>query len=806
MQTLWQDLRYGVRMLLKNRAFTLVAVMALALGIGANTAIFSVVNAVLLRPLPYEESDRLMFLAEHNEQLGDFSIAYPNYLDWREQNQVFEHLAVFRRQSYNLTGGSQPQRLLGGQVSVDFFNALRVKPLLGNSFTAEDDKPGASPVAILGYGLWQRLFAGDQQIVGKSITLSAKSYLIIGVMPKGFVFPREVELWTPVGQQAAQPGWLDRGNHPGIFGIARLKQGATLEQARADMAGLAARLEQQYPKENAATGIIVVPYLERLVGDIRPALLILFAAVGFVLLIACANVANLLLGRASARQKEIAVRLSLGASRWRIVRQLLTESLLLALAGGACGLLLAWWGVELLVSLSPANTPRLAEIGLDRWVLGFTVLLSLATGIFFGLAPAWQASKTDLHETLKDAARGSSGGLRRQRFRSALVIAEIAISLLLLIGSGLMIKSFSRLQAVNPGFNPDNLLTFQVALPRAQYSDDQQKIHFYNELVQRIHTLPGVQAAAASSGLPLGNNGNQTAFTVEGQALPEAGQIPTAEVMSISPGYFHTLGTNVIKGRDFTGQDSKDSQYAVIIDETFAKRYWNDEEVIGRQIRFGAPPNGRLATVIGVVERVKMDSLDTDSNRVQAYFAYSQLPSDSMNITARTVVEPIALAGAARAEVQAIDKNQPLYNLRTMEQIRTESVASRRLTMLLLGIFAAVALLLAAVGIYGVISYAVTQRTHEIGIRMALGAQTGDVLRLILGQGMTLALLGVAIGLAAALALTRLMSELLFEVQATDPLTFISIALLLTFVVLLACYIPARRAMKVNTIEALRYE
>jgi predicted permease len=439
--------------------------------------------------------------------------------------------------------------------------------------------------------------------------------------------------------------------------------------------------------------------------------------------------------------------------------------------------------------------------------LGFTLLLSLATGIFFGLAPAWQASKTDLHETLKDAARGSSGGLRRQRFRSALVVAEIAISLLLLIGSGLMIKSFSRLQAVNPGFKPDNLLTFQVSLPKAQYPDDQQKIDFYKELVQRIHRLPGVEAAAASSGLPLGNNGNQTAFTIEGRAIPESGKIPAAEVMSISPGYFHTMGTTLIKGRDFTGQDSKASQYGVIIDEAFAKRYWNDEEVIGRQIRFGGvAPEGRLATVIGVVERVKMDGLDTDSNRVQAYFAYSQLPSESLNITARTIAEPIALAGAARAEVQAIDKNQPVYNLRTVEQIRSESVASRRLTMLLLAIFAAVALLLAVVGIYGVIAYAVTQRTHEIGIRMALGAQAGDVLKLILGQGLTLALLGVAIGLAAAMALTRLMADLLFEVQATDPLTFISITLLLTSVALLACYIPARRAMKVNPIVALHYE
>jgi putative ABC transport system permease protein len=803
MEILLQDLRYGLRMMRSKPLFTLVAVLSLSLGIGLNTAIFSVVNAVVLRPLPYEEPDKLMFLAESRESFGDVSIAYPNFLDWKEQNQVFEHLAVFRRQSYNLTGGSEPLRVQAGQASEGFFAALKVKPILGNTFTPEDDKPGANPVAILSYGLWQRLFAGEQNIVGQAITLNAKPYTIIGVMPKGFAFPPEVELWTPVGQQAAQPGWFDRMNHPGIFAIGRLKQGITIEQARADMATIAAGLAQQYPKENASTNIVVTPYLEKLTRDIRPALLLLFAAVGFVLLIACANVANLMLARAAARQKEIAVRLSLGASRWRIIRQLLTESVMLSVMGGAIGLLLAWWSLELLVAIIPNDTPRLAEIRLDRWVLGFTFLLSFLTGLVFGLVPAWQASKTDLHETLKEAARNlSGGGLRSQKFRSALVIAEIALSLLLLIGSGLMVKSFIHLQEVSPGFNPDNLLTFEVSLPKTQYPEDAQKIAFYKEVVQRIQTLPGVQNAAASSGLPLGNNGNKSFFTVEGQPLPEPGQTPVAEVMVITPDYFLTMGTKFIKGRDFNEQDTTTSQYVTLIDEVFAKRFWPEGDAIGKQLRFG----NKLATIAGVVERVKMDGLDTDSNRLQAYFAYTQMTWDRMSITARTKVEPVSLAHAARLQVQAIDNNQPIYNLRTMQQIWDESIAAKRLTMLLFSIFATVALLLATVGIYGVISYTVTQRTHEIGIRLALGAQPANIFKLVVGQGLLLIAGGIIFGLAGAFALTRTMSGILYEVTATDPWTFISISFSLATVAFFACFLPARRATKVDPMVALRDE
>jgi predicted permease len=807
MDRLFQDLRYGVRLLLKSPLFTLIAVLALAIGIGANTAIFSVVNAVLLRPLPYEDSDKLMFVAETNQQLGEFSIAYPNFLDWHEQNRVFEQLAVHRRQSYTVTGGSEPLRVNGRQVSVDFFDVFRVKPILGNTFSQEDDKPGASPVAILSYGLWQRLFGGQQEIVGQTVILNAKPHTIIGVMPKGFSFPRDVEIWTPVGQQAAQPGWMARGNHPGIFGIARLKSGVTVEQARADMMAISEHLGQQYPNDVAGNRAVVGPYLERLTKDVKPSLLVLFAAVGFILLIACANVANLQLARAATRQKEIAVRSALGASRWRLVRQLLTESLLLALVGGGLGFLLAWWGVELLISISPADTPRLSEVGLDARVLGFSLLLSLLTGLFFGLAPALQASKTDLNETLKESVRGSSGGLRSQRFRSGLVIVEVALSLLLLVCSGLMIKSFARLQEVNPGFDPENLLTFDVSLPRAQYPDDQQMINFYKEIGQRIKALPGVEQASLASGLPLGNNGNQTSFVIEGEPLPEPDKVPAAEVILVSPDHFRTLGMRLLQGRDFTERDTRDAQYVTVIDEAFARRYWPDGEAIGKQIRFGgAGPGGRLAVVVGIVERVRMEGLATDNDRVQAYFAFTQLTWNSMSVVARTSVDPVSLANAMRGEVQSVDKNQPVYNLRTMDQIWAESIASHRLTMTLLSAFAGLALLLASVGIYGVISYSVTQRTKEIGIRLALGAQTFDVLKLILNQGMLLVLIGVALGLVAAFVLTGWLEDLLFGVSVTDPLTFVSVSLILTGVAMVACLVPARRAARTDPMVALRYE
>lgn len=805
MEALLQDLRYGIRMLWHSPGFTLVALLTLTLGIGANSAIFSVVNSVLLRPLDYEESDRLMILSERSQILEGMSISYPNFTDWREQNQVFEQIAVFRRQSYNLTGIGDPEFLLGGMVSAELFPALRVEPALGRTFTSEEDRPGGNQVAVLTHGLWQRRFGSDPDILGQTLTLNSKPYTVIGVMPAGFVYPSRVELWVPVGQESGQESWRERGNHPGLYGVARLKPGITLDQARADMDAIAVSLEQQYPQSNSGNRVSITPMLEQAVRNIRPALLVIMGAVAFVLLIACANVANLLLARAAARQKEIAIRSALGAGRVRIIRQLLTESALLSIAGGGLGLLLAVWGVKLIVGINPDGIPRAREISLDSRVVLFTFAVALLTGIIFGLVPAWQASKPDMNETLKDAGRGSTGGVHRQRFRNVLVVAEVALALVLLIGGGLMIRSFYTLQQVHPGFEANNLLTFQFTLPRDKYSEQQQRANFFRQVTDRIGEMPGVESVGLATGLPLGNNGNQTSFTVEGQAVPEPGQRPLAEMAYISPEYFKTMQMTLLKGRTFNDQDKADSPRVFVIDETFASRHWPDEDPIGKQVRFGGP-NNPPSTVVGIVKRVKMEGLDTDSNRVQAYFPYMQSAWTSMSVVVRTTGDPASMTSSLRQQVLSIDKDQPIYNIRTMESIREQVVAPQRLNVLLLGIFAGVALILAAVGIYGVMSYSITQRTHEMGIRLALGARPVDVLKLVVGQGMKVAGIGVVIGLGGAFALTRLMSSLLFGVSATDPVTFAVIALILAFIALLANYIPARRATRVNPIIALRYE
>jgi len=812
MTTLFQDLRYGIRMLLRNPGFTIIAVLALTLGIGADTAIFSVVNGVLLRPLPYNESEKLIALSERSAVLEGMSIAYPNFLDWRAQNNSFENIGVFRRQSYNLTGIGEPERLVAGQVSADLFAVLKVNATLGRVFTNDEDQPGATPVAVLSHGLWQRRLGGDPGIIGQTLTLDTRAFTVIGIMPPTFDFPSRVELWTPVGLRAKDPGWESRGNHPGLYAMARLKPGITIGQARDDMEIVAANLEKQYPDSNTGNRASITPALENVVREIRTALLVLLSAVGFVLLIACANVANLLLARATNRQKEIAIRTALGASRTRIVRQLLTESMLLSFAGGALGLLLARAGVTLIVAISPNSIPRSTEIGLDPRVLAFTIAISVLTGMIFGLAPALQASKPDLNETLKDAGRGSTG--RRRLLRSGLVVSEVALTMVLLIGAGLMIRSFYRLQRVDPGFVADNLLTFNVSLPQKKYAEDQQRINFYQQLLQNLHGMPGVQSVAMATGLPLGNNGWQSGFWIEGRPEPPQGQRPLTEVAFVSPGYFDTMRMTLLGGRNFTEQDVKpstppDPQHpafspptVTIIDEDFARRYWPDEDPIGRQIVFW----GGKVTVVGVVRRVKMEGLSTDSNRVQSYYPFLQNPSGSMSIVLRTAGDPASLANVVRQQVLAIDPDQPIYSVQTMGQIWTDSIAPDRLYLMLLGTFAAVALVLAGVGIYGVMAYSVTQRTHEIGIRMALGARPGDVLGMVIRQGMTLAAAGLAIGLGGALLATRAMSSLLFGVSATDPLTFIVISIVLAGVALGACFVPARRATKVDPMIALRYE
>jgi putative ABC transport system permease protein len=819
--TLWQDLKYGARMLLKNPGVTIIVIIALALGIGANTAIFSVVNAVLIRPLPYEESDRLVFLNEKSAVLDEMSISYPNFTDWRNQNQTFEKIGVYNRASYNLTGAGEAERIVTGQVSADLFSVLRVNAAHGRVFTNEEDKPGGTPVVVLSHGLWQRRFGGQTSILNQAITLNSKSYTVIGVMPESYLYPSRVEMWVPVGQLSDQPSWQSRGNHPGLYGVARLKPGATFEQADADMNTVAANLEKQYPDSNAGTRVRLRPLLEIFVTDVRRALWVIFGAVGFVLLIACANIANLLLARATARKKEMAIRTAVGASRWRIARQLLTESVLLSLIGGILGLVLARWGIDLILYVSPDAIPRSREIGLDWMVLAFTIGVSFLTGILFGLVPAIQAGEVDVHETLKETGRGTSG---RQWFRSSLVVVEVATTLVLLIAAGLMIRSFYLLQKVNPGFSHEHLTSFSVSLPQKKYATEEQRASFYNRLLENIRALPGVESSAAASGLPLGNNGWQTSFTIDGQPPPPREQVPLMEACLVTPDYFQAMNIPVLRGRVFNDRDDRShlagrdlskmnenersvaGVNSVVIDEEFAKRYWPNEEAVGKRIRLGSDNDAPLLEVLGVVGRVKMESLNQNSDRVQGYFAFAQTPQGGMTVVIKGASDPNQLISSVRNAVKELDPDQPIYSPRTMDEIRAESVAPERLNLTLLSLFAGIALVLAIVGIYGVMSYSVTQRTHEIGIRMAIGARPRDVFKMILSQGMKLALIGVGIGLLSAFALTRLMATMLFGVEPTDATTFAGISLLLTTVALLACYLPGRRATKVEPTVSLRYE
>src|SRR5215510_5459892 len=822
MNTLLQDVRYGSRMLLKNPGVSLIVIIALALGIGANTAIFSVVNAVLLRPLPYDHSDSLVFLNEQSPVLDEMSISYPNFSDWRAQNQAFEKMGVYNRGSYNLTGAGEAERIITAQMSADLFSVLRVNALHGRVFTNEEDKPGGAPVVVLSYGLWQRRFGGQTSILNQAITLNGKSYTVIGIMPQSYAYPSRAEMYVPVGQLSDQPSWQQRGNHPGLYGVGRLKPGVSIEQADADMNTIAANLEKQYPDSNTGDRVRLRPMLEIYVSDVRRALWVIFAAVGFVLLIACANIANLLLARATARRKEMAIRSAMGARRWRLARQLLTESVILSLVGGSIGLLLAHWGIDLILYVSPDAIPRWREIGLSWQVLAFTVGVSFLTGILFGLLPALHAGEVDVHETLKETGRGTSG---RNWLRSSLVVAEIATTLVLLIGAGLMIRSFYRLQKVNPGFSYEHLTSFSVSLPDKKYETQDQQAAFYDQLLENIRSLPGVESTAAASGLPLGNNGWQTGFTLDGQPPPPPNQTPLMEACLVTPDYFRAMNIPVLRGRVFNDRDdrshlvgkdlsklSEDQRDVagvnkIVIDEEFAKRYWPNEDPIGKRVKIGGPEDDTPALeVIGVVGRVKMESLNQNSDRVQGYFAFNQLPQGGMTVIIKGASDPNQLISSVRNVVKTIDQDQPIYSVRTMNDIRAESVQGERLNLTLLSLFAGIALVLAIVGIYGVMSYSVTQRTHEIGIRIAIGARPRDVFKMILGHGMKLALIGVAVGLLGAFALTRLMATMLFGVEPTDAMTFGGISIMLITVALLACYLPGRRATKVEPTISLRYE
>jgi len=806
-EQVWQDVRFGFRMLVKNPGFTIVAVIALALGIGANSAIFSVINTVLLRPLPYKYPDRLVMVWEEATHQGfpRNTPAVANYIDWRDQNHVFEDMAAIAPQSFNLTGVGEPERIDGRRVSASLFHLLGVEPQLGRAFLREEDKAGANRVVIMSHGLWQRRFGADRSIIGRAVMLNGESYTVAGVMPPTFQFPsREDQLWVPIAFTPKEG--TDRGNHY-IEVVGRLKRGISLQQAQAEMNTIAARLQQQYPEFNTRIGAVVVPLHEHVVGNIKPALLVLLGAVGFVLLISCANVANLLLARAAVRQKEIALRVALGASRSRLTRQFLAESVLLAGLGGVAGLLLSVAGIKLLKGFIPETISQAQAITVDARVLIFTVAVSLVTGLIFGLAPAAQASNFNLNETLKEGGQESVSGSRGNRIRGLLVISEVAVSFILLIGAGLLINSFVRLRNVDPGFRTDHLLTMKVELPEVKYSDRARRSAFYTELVRRVETLPGVKSAAVASNLPLTYNGDSITISIEGRPDPPPDQRPDVVTRVISPRYFATMGIQLLQGREFTERDRADSPGVVVISEKTARHFWPGENPIGKRLKPGSSGNRRpWLEIVGVVKDVRQIEL-TAEPKLQMYLPYEQADFFQPNaLVVRTNIDPVSLAATVRKTVWDIDKDQPVSNISSMEQVLSESVARQRFSTLLLGIFATLALILAAVGIYGVMSYSVAQRTHEIGIRMALGAQRTDVLKLTLSQGLRLVLIGVIAGLAAAVMLTRVMSSLLFGVSATDPVTFATIVLVLMSAALLANYIPALRATKVDPMVALRYE
>ncbi|HEV2860568.1 MAG TPA: ABC transporter permease [Pyrinomonadaceae bacterium] len=798
METLLQDVRFGVRVLARHKGFTAVAVLTLALGIGANTAIFSVVNAVLLRPLPYKDPERLVMLWENDTQEGNDRnpVAPANFVDWQKQTGTCDALAFYNQPAgVNVTGGgSEPERVVGAGVSPNIFSVLGVQPARGRTFS---DSEAAAHEVIISHGFWQRRFGGDPEVVGRQMTLDAEILDVVGVMPPEFQLPEETELWW-----ANMDGSLAtmRVRHF-LRVVGRLKPGVPVEQARADFDTIARRLAEQYPETNTGYGVNVITLRDQFVGGVRPALLLLLGAVGFVLLIACANVANLMLARSAARQKEMAVRAALGAGRLRLVRQLLTESLLLAAAGGAAGLLFAYWGSDLLTALGASGLPRGARVGVDGRVLAFTFMMTLLTGLAFGFVPAWAGAKAGVHGILKEDGRGATG---RRAGRRLLVVTEIACALMLLIGAGLLIKSFVRLQAVEPGFDPSGVVTMQFSLPDARYSEPPQVAAFYARLVEHARTVPGVRAAGAVSRLPLAGDRSTMGLTVEGRPAV-SGQYEEVHFRAVTPDYFRALGVPLRAGRELGERDGAEAPPVVLVNETTARKYWPGADPVGRRVKLGPGAQGPWVTVVGVVGDVRNFGLESEA-KPEVYVPHRQSPQSRMRLVLRTDGDPLSLVPAVRSAVRSLDAELPFSQVATMEELLARSVAQRRLSTLLLGVFAGTALLLAAIGIYGVMAYSVTQRTREIGIRMALGARRGDVVRMVLRQGMALALAGVACGLGGGLVAARLMRGLLYGVSAVDPLTFVGMAGVLTCVALLACYVPARRATKIDPLVALRAE
>ena len=806
METLLQDLRYGVRTLLKRPGFTLAAVVTLALGLGANAALFSVVNGVLLRPLPYREPDRIMTVWQRNAQGGAererFSPA--NFLDLRERNTSFEQAAALRPYGLDYTGAGEPETFQAWLVSEGFFEAAGALALHGRTFLPDEYKAGGDEAVVIGYGLWQRRFGGDRSLVGQRLVLDGKPRTVVGVMPPEFHFLDKREIIAPYIIDEHE---LQRRGATYLDVIARLRPGVTTEQAQADVSGIAARLAEEYPQTNREVGAVVVPLGEQLVGRVRPALMILFGAVGFVLLIACANVANLMIARATSRQKEFAIRAALGAGRGRLLRQLLTESFVLALLACACGLLLASWGIDAILALSPSELPRLDQIRLDGSVLLFTLGASALTALLFGLAPALRSSRPDLQDSLKEAGRGATAGAARGRLRSFLVVTEFALALVLLVGAGLLVRSFVRLLEVDPGFSARRALALQVHV-YDQSPEPEQQAAFFEQALERVRAVPGVEAAGATSALPFVGEGAieiDSPFQIEGRPAPPPGQEPTAYHTFVTADYFGALGVPLRAGRFFNGFDRADSAPVVIVNETMARRYWPGEDPVGKKItvrRLGKPV---AREVVGVVGDVRHTGLDSEP-RAELFLHSLQNPFGSMTFLVRTKGEPSALLQSVKQEVWAVNKNLPFYSTATMEDLISKTLRERRFSLMLLGVFAAIALVLAGVGIYGLISYSTAQRTHEIGVRVALGAQGRDIVRMVVGEGLLLSGVGVAVGLLGALALTRFLERMLYGVTPTDPLTFAGISALLVAVALAACYLPARRAARVDPMVALRYE
>jgi putative ABC transport system permease protein len=804
METWWRDARYGARMLARSPAFTAIAVLTLALGIGANTAIFSVINSVLLRALPYEEADRLVFLTEWSEQVPNMSFSIANLKDVRDQNTVFEAMAGHNNQNFILTGeGAESERLNGRQVTSGVFATLRKPPILGRPFTAEEDKPGTEGVCLLGEGFWDRRFGRDPGVVARRLVLNGEPFTVIGVLPGSLHGGwKTVDVFTPLLRLEDRIGGPERrGNHPGIYVTARLKPGVSEEAARRDVKAIAARLAAQYPDSNARQSMTLENAHEAFVGDLRPALLLLLGAVTLVLLIACANVANLLLARAAVRAKEFAVRGALGAQRGRLLRQLLTESLLLSLLGGVLGVALAWAGVRGLVASLPPNVPRADEIRVDAPVLAFTVGLAVLTGLLFGLAPAWKTSRQDVQDTLREGGRGTPGPAHH-RVRNTLVVAQVSLALILLVGAGLLLRSFARVLAADAGFRAEGVLTAGVPLPQGRFPDEAKRAALVRQVVDSLQTAPGVRAASAA--LPL-LGGWQSSFRLEGRPDPPPGQVPSADITRVTPRYFDAMGVRVREGRVFTDHDTAEAPPVAIVDETFVRDHYPGESVLGKRLRFGGPQDKdvKWLEIVGVVGHVKNYGVDEES-RVEVYLPYYQSPVAGATVIVRTDGEPASLSGAVRAAVKAADPELPVFAVRTLPELVSDRTAQRRLAAVLITVFAAVALVLAAVGIYGVMSYAVAQRTQEIGIRMALGAEREQILRMVLRHGTLMAVSGVVLGLAAAFALARLITSLLFQTSAADPPTFSVVPIVLIAVALVACYVPARRATRVDPLVALR--